>query len=82
MHHTLSLQLQYANTVTSGLDQQRQNVTQALRDAETKIRNFLTTKTQQDDGANEEFASWLTEDQDSNEDIQWLLQAGKKKVEA
>ena len=74
----LSTQLHYAQLVTSGVGKQKDNVTQALKDSETKIREFLSCKTRSD--PNDGFSTWLSEDKSDNDDIKWLLESGKKKV--
>lgn len=75
-----AVQLKYAQMVSSKVDGQRQNVQQALKDAETRIRQFLTCQAKPD--PSEDFACWIAQEKSDDKDIQWLLDSSpeKKKV--
>lgn len=68
--------MEYAKSIRTGVGKQKDNMAQALKDAETKLREYLTCKPQT--SSTDEFASWLTDDKE-DEDIKWLLESDKKK---
>ena len=68
--------MEYAKSIRTGVGKQKENLAQTLKDAETKLREYLTCKRQTP--SNDEFASWLTDDKE-DEDIKWLLESDKKK---
>ncbi|XP_003384104.1 PREDICTED: uncharacterized protein LOC100632108 [Amphimedon queenslandica] len=68
--------LQYAQSISSGVDKQRQSVAQALSDAEAKIRNYLSQKCKTKE--QQSSYSWLSDGEDG-ENINWLIQPDSKK---
>ena len=70
-------QLHYAQMVSSKVGEQRDVVTQALKDAEARFKQFLTKQAKEE----QELSEWLSGEQsEKDEDIKWLLESGKRKV--
>ena len=63
--------------VSTAAGTQKQNVQQALKDAEERIRKFLTRQAKPD--PSEGFAAWIAHEKSDDKDIQWLLDTGSEK---
>ena len=63
--------------MSSKVGEQRDTVTQALKDAEIRFKQFLTKQAKEDHELSELLGD---QENEKDEDIKWLLESGKKKV--
>ena len=70
-------QLKCAQAVTTGVDKQYRNAQAALKEAESRLRQFLSCKAKTVDG-NDDHSTWIPLEQTEDKDIQWLLETEKK----
>ena len=67
--------------ISSKMGQQKETVTKALRDAESRFMQFLTNQSKEQQQPTDEFSGWLSsEKSEDDEDIKWLLDSERRKV--
>ena len=74
----LSTQLQYAQLVSSGASKQYRNAQAALKEAEARLRKFLSRGPKVVEGEEDELSAWIVEEKTEDKDIAWLMGEEKK----
>ena len=73
-----STQLQYAQLVSSGASKQYRNAQAALKEAEARLRKFLSRGPKVVEGEEDELSAWIVEEKTEDKDIAWLMGEEKK----